>query len=317
MVEGFDALVEAARYEEARQLLLANAQVERRGPFKPDLVLPEDAQRLLSAPDSARTEAATGLRGLVFRTASALDNRLRNKRYFFDRIEDRPRVVTQGDSWCSFPFVEPMDLSESLACYCPVYNLAVPGDDLADMVAQETLEELVWTVREFKADATFLSGGGNEMIGDAFPQVLSTTPDGAGIYLDLQKLSATIDQAITRLRRVVETLLEETECERIGFHSYDWPFPRDDSGWLGGPLKLAGIPRAHWARTCGHIIDSFDAALCRLSADLGPRVYHIDLRGIGGQDEALWADEIHLSSKGYAKAAQIVHDRFFGSGECA
>lgn len=298
----FDNLIAAKDYEAAQSLLAKTFPEHSNCGFTP--ISSESDPNTIA---SKVPEATTGLMGVAFRSAAALDNHLRNHKYFFDQThDDRPRIVSQGDSWCSLPIFSPCDLSESIAQHLPVFNLATPGDDLADMASDEKLNELLWSIEEFKPDAVLLSGGGNELIGEVeFPKVLCYSAKAENYVLH-DALMPKISSAISSLEKVLFQIEMLTHKPKVLLHSYDWPMPSKPKGWLGGPLHDKNIPREEWAATCACIINAFDRALLDLAHEVGPWVTRVDLRGSSMGRAANWHDDIHLSSSGYKIAAARV-----------
>ncbi|PCH98345.1 MAG: hypothetical protein COB84_02295 [Rhodobacteraceae bacterium] len=247
-------------------------------------------------------ERVEGLKGVSFRAISGLDNYIRNQRYEAAcKTLTTPKIVVQGDSWVSFPFVI-QDLGRQLAQHFPTFCIGCPGDDVSDMGQPEKLDELLWSLDYTQADILILSGGGNEMIGDDFPKVLENTDAASGI--NQAQLNRKKTEVITGFRHIIDAALAHNPRLKIFIHSYDKPHPQKGEAWLGQVLEDAQVCPTKWQPICAEIIDQFDQSLLDLSAEYGGQLQRVDLRGISQNSVPTWHDEIHLSSDGYRQAAQ-------------
>ncbi|NOX40000.1 MAG: SGNH/GDSL hydrolase family protein [Alphaproteobacteria bacterium] len=303
LLDAVEKLVDEGYEAHARAAFTKGFQIRKTGAFRFELAPKQDARADISSAvaDLPEFEATPGMMGFLFRQAAALDNRLRNARFFDPyRDTDCTKVITQGDSWFAFPFVKPVDVSENLANLMPVFSLGCPGDDVADMSGDHKLADLIAALSETQADIVALSGGGNELIGDDFPSVLKTPLKArlAVEYVDADRLQRKATKVIRGFEKILLALVAVKPDVQICAHSYDYPFARRAEGTFLGPvLDDLGVPDEYWNGICAHIIDQFDAALVLLSNRYPKNFFRVDLRRISGNDIANWSDEIHLNSE--------------------
>jgi lysophospholipase L1-like esterase len=289
-------LVENADFDAATSLARQSYEIVSRRAFSLGLI-DEIERNNTPTPKAERTE---GFKGVTFRAISGLDNYIRNQRFEAARKDQTaPKIVVQGDSWVSFPFLI-QDLGKQLANHFPTFCIGCPGDNVADMVTSEKLDELMWSLDYTKADVLVLSGGGNEMIGEDFPNVLKDADPDLGI--NQAKLDAKKHEVITGLRTIIDAAQSQNPNLKVFLHSYDKPHPQKGEAWLGQVLETAGIAPQRWHHICGEIIDQYDSALQDMAAQY-QNLTRVDLRGVSNDVRPGWHDEIHLSSEGYANAA--------------
>ncbi|TRD16253.1 hypothetical protein [Palleronia caenipelagi] len=310
-LETLDQLMSSDQAEEARAYFTRNYDMSWPSPFRCEIT-----ERVPPAPRSDSTvwqpEGATGLRGMLFRTVSAIDNSRRNRRFSEGPgHESGLPVITQGDSWFAFPIIEPVDVSESLGRLTPVYSLACPGDEMRDICRGEQLDELAWAVEETKARNVALSAGGNEMIGEEFPDILRPVDhaQSATDYLHLDRVNRKIAELIDGFERIIQHLVRIDPEIRVYAHSYDYPFPDVRQGrFMGRALDRAGIPPDRHRAVCSQIIDLLDNAMVTLTYRYPGTFSRVDFRGVSGARPDAWADEVHLTTATAALAARRLFD---------
>jgi len=290
------SLVDAGNFDSATTLARQTYDIASRRAFRIGLLNQMDSKKQTET----QLERAEGLKGVTFRAISGLDNYIRNQRFETTRKNSTaPNIVVQGDSWVSFPFVI-QDLGQHLSKLFPTFCIGCPGDNVQDMGSAEKLDELLWSLDYTQADFLVLSGGGNEMIGEDFPKVLTDANPDTGInqaQLDRKKA-----EVIAGFDKIISAAVALKPNLKIFVHSYDKPHPRTGQAWLGQVLETAQVPQDKWHGVCGEIIDQFDQSLVAL-ADRYENLHRVDLRGISNTTDPAWHDEIHLSSAGYGKAA--------------
>lgn len=310
--EKLEELVNLGQSDAAKAFFEDAYTLTRSGPFRFEVTPKEATTPQGNTPTEIwQREGTPGMRGALYRAVSALDNARRNKRYLdLAQSKQSPPVITQGDSWFAFPFIEPLDVSESLASLTPVYSLACPGDDMTDISRGEKLDELIWAVDHTGSDHVALSAGGNELIGDHFPDVLRTTrhAQSAMDFLHLDRVNRKIEHVADGLERILQRLIAIKPDIRVYCHSYDYPLPDINNGrFLGPALDRAGIPPEKHKAICQLLLDMFDNTLVSLCQRYAANLNRVDFRGVSGGRPDHWADEVHLTSDSSAKAAQRLY----------
>lgn len=235
-------------------------------------------------------------------------------------------VVAEGDSWFDLPWLyvvtDLLDCLEARHNY-RIESFATRGDTLENMVygtarssmtrrRPPTIEEVVQTVAALKPRVFLFSGGGNDFVGDEFSAFLnhadSTLPIIRKDYVDYM--------FNTVFRRAIELLVDRVVLASPGckvfMHGYGYAIP-DGRGarvvvdwagpWMLPTLTSKGIdPREHWT-IISELIDRYNTMLQTIAGARDDFVY-VDLRD--SIDEGDWVDELHLSSAGYARVADVI-----------
>ena len=255
-------------------------------------------------------------------------------RRFLLRLRDRPgllRVAFEGDSWFSYPGLRGGNLYSRLSRrYSRVaasLQMAEPGDVIASVLAGCQHRLLREAFEKHRIDVLLYSGGGNDVVGDDLrdlvkpasePQVLRLplrfgdvdVPEVAANHLSL----ARFDHALQRIEAGFHTILDLRDKYRpssvvIG-HAYDYARPSGRglhvAGIVRGPwlrpfFDEAGVPRDAQPELVAFLIDQFARALAGIVSTRRNFIV-VDSRGTLGDDE--WSDEIHPSSKGFARLVE-------------
>lgn len=250
--------------------------------------------------------------------------------------ENRPILISDGDSWFQFP-VFLRDVTLQLSQDHLVWPLANAGDTLQHMVYGDQAtngQRYVGGLRDYghQASAFLFSGGGNDVIGidpNGQPAILSYVRPyqfGRSIewHLDTSEYRRRIAFIEASLRHVVADVAARRPKLPVILHGYDYvmPYPRATAEdkrnpqwtgkdhFIGAAVRHIGIHDSEFTRgLVRHLIDAVNAMQRRLAGGnveggVFPHVYHVDVRNTVLDDE--WADEIHPTNGGYARVA----DRF-------
>lgn len=258
-----------------------------------------------------------------------------------ERTEERSRsrvqrrggaipVAAIGDSWFDYPRNDIKDLLEDAYGY-EVESVADAGARVEDMAySKGQLRKLIRTIekmarRQQAPRAVLLSGGGNDVAGDEFAELLNHR-ESPNWGLN----QASVDGAINRIRdayvsiisSIDEVMRRETgQVVPIVLHGYDYAVP-DGRGVLGGWWFLPGP----WLRPSfqkkgyrneeemhgiiRELIDALNEMQQELIRSMGLRhVHHVELRGelpTDGTYKEWWANELHPTQNGF----DIVARRF-------
>jgi V8-like Glu-specific endopeptidase/endonuclease/exonuclease/phosphatase family metal-dependent hydrolase len=216
------------------------------------------------------------------------------------------RMVSEGDSWFQYPVLLD-DVIDQLFDDYAIFSLGGAGHLLKDIIDEDEITEAVR--REMPA-FLLLSGGGNDMVGDARLATMvdkydSKNPDRpAADYLDDD-----FDTFLSEIRDLYHGLFSRLHARfpklKILTHGYDWALPADGK-WLGKPLKKQAIRKMGLQKAIvREMIDRFNAVILNLAEDFEHVVYHVDCRGaVAGKKS--WHDELHPKNDGYKSVA----DRF-------
>jgi hypothetical protein len=235
-------------------------------------------------------------------------------------------VVAEGDSWFDYPLWDVLKGLEDVHGF-EVESVAHMGDRVEEMAyADGQLDDFVRLIdkvlrRGEVPRAILLSGGGNDIAGDAF-EVLLNHFDSPSSGVNTQVMAGVID---VRLREAYDRILSaiaEVCRVRLGnplpviVHGYDYPVA-DGRGFLGGwwllpgPWLEPGFRRKGYQvmsrrqELLGTLIDRFNTMLQGLVRE--PRnshVTYVDLRNtlsVGPTYKNDWGNELHPTAAGFAK----------------
>lgn len=73
------------------------------------------------------------------------------------------KIVSEGDSWFQYPLLLDDVIDQIFERYA-IYSLGSAGDHIADMIAKD---EFTAAIRSEEPDVFLISGGGNDLVGDA------------------------------------------------------------------------------------------------------------------------------------------------------
>lgn len=157
-------------------------------------------------------------------------------------------ILAEGDSWFDYPLYDVIDQLEARGH--TVEAVAHAGDTLESM-AYDTRQTdgLVRAFRRLrhrglKPDAILLSGGGNDVAGDALALLLNHAQSGLPAInepLAQEMIDERLRRALCHLIGLSQSLAKETfgQAPPILVHGYGYPVP-DDRGFMGGFWFLPG-----------------------------------------------------------------------------
>jgi hypothetical protein len=239
-------------------------------------------------------------------------------------VLDPGPVVAEGDSWFDYP--PHRDMLDHLVDLFGwrVRRLSRAGDTLENMILgtelgpgfrrrPSPLDRTVAELKRLRSRVLLLSGGGNDVAGDAFASYLNHADSGLPILR-----RRVVDDAMAYFRRLLESLLGRLDREAPGVHvfahGYAYPVPDGrpvvrvpvvgwtfHGPWLRPALASRNVPAEQHRDLVRTLIDRFNGMLAEVESASGGRFHHVDLRDLVTEDD--WVNELHLSSRAYARAA--------------
>lgn len=233
-------------------------------------------------------------------------------------------LIAEGDSWFDYPMQDVVRLLED-NYFFDVESVAHRGDRIEDMAySQGQFEEfarrLEKLLREGKVPrAILLSGGGNDIAGDEFAQLLNhaTSPlphlneDIVRGVIDV-RLRDAYARIISGLTTIATSYLDAPIP--IVTHGYAYPTP-DGRGFMGGwaflpgPWLRPGFHQKGYAdlqqntTLIGELIDRFNTMLASVTSfPQFQHVRYVDLRDTlhsGTGHKKHWANELHPNKLGF------------------
>ncbi len=214
------------------------------------------------------------------------------------------RIVSEGDSWFQYPLILDDVIDQLFEDYA-IFSLGGAGHLLQDMIDEDEISE---AIRKERPDIFLVSGGGNDMVGDARLATMVERYDKsnpnrpAGEYLNAN-FDIFIDDMSKLYRGLFKKLHEQFPWVIILTHGYDWALA-DKGSWLGKPLAKQGIKnKSLQSEIVRVMIDRFNVAVTQLSEEFRNVVFHVDCRG-AVDPASQWHDELHPTNEGYASVSE-------------
>ncbi|MEO8276630.1 MAG: hypothetical protein ABI639_10435 [Thermoanaerobaculia bacterium] len=249
---------------------------------------------------------------------------------------DWPVVVSDGDSWFSYPHEKNIVdyLDEPVARPGAHGEVGEAGEPMSQrdwslLRLERTDDEILAMLRggeraflnellaRYEVDALLFSGGGNDLLGADIGGMLKRYVAGATAAdcLIEKRWTRRLRQVEDCCRELIDIVLDDGADLKVLVNSYDIPPAsreetkllggRNPGPWLRPALDAKGYPAGSpLEREIPKVIlDRFCAMLDRVSNDCPTRFYRVETRGAVGTE---WADEIHPNARG----ARAVADRF-------
>jgi hypothetical protein len=241
-------------------------------------------------------------------------------------------IVAEGDSWFNYIIGKDTVWWLKNEFGHDVHEVAYPGATLnhmaygpdtrefgdRDVSNMTQLGETLFTIEENRPRIVMLSGGGNDIAGPEFIQLLkhANAPESGANQKVIDGLLDSFDEAYNVMLTAIEAKLDELNINAdIIMHGYDLPFPNGKGVGLGpitfvGPwfnesFSTRGYPESQLVmrRTILSVfMNQFNDRLDAISKGR-PRVRYLDLRDTL-PDEDLWANELHPKNLGFKRIAR-------------
>lgn len=323
-------------YEEYLQLVrdpeisdeeIARYSMVRKGPGGLSFTIYPDPKKVEMTDEDMEFENAMQIGNNAFRYRRQA--RFRRRLLFGS---DLPVLVSEGDSWFQFPLLI-QEVIDQLGGDYLIWSVGAAGDTAQNMVFAEEADyktEYMTALKNQKkrVKGFLFSAAGNDIIGEdpatgdaALFDILrpfnGDTSDVTG-HVDIARLGEKIAFLRKAYRKVIRTVRAEPGFKKLPIfvHGYDYvfpyPWPNDPrkpsyakkDEWLGEPLAKRGInDPEHRRAILKFLIDALYDMLDDIAAE--PDIAHVHVIDCRGAMPAVsdWNDEIHGTSKGFAKVA--------------
>jgi hypothetical protein len=227
---------------------------------------------------------------------------------------DWPVIISEGDSWFSFPIhANTVDFLDEMAKRrISLLRLEASGDRALKIIGGRQKIRLADYLHRYPVQALLFSGGGNDVVGSNLLPLLNQREPGM-TWQDCINPTTT-DARFDALRSAYLDLIHlrnenRPDC-RIYLHGYDWAIPS------GRGAKLWGIKVGPWMRPNlerkgitdpedqRKIIRELLERFAGMQRDLVPN--HENVVVVRTQDTLTaseWNDELHPSRRGFEKIA--------------
>jgi len=229
---------------------------------------------------------------------------------------DWPVVISEGDSWFSFPIHHnTVDFLDDMVQHrISLLRLEKSGDELLSIFTGRQKAKLRRYLGRYPVQALLFSGGGNDIVGADFLALLKTKTPGMTWRDCVHDDRA--ERKIAQLECAYRELVDIRDDNRPGcviyVHGYDYAIP------TGVGAKLWGIKVGPWMKTyldeknitepadqrsvVAWLIDRFNDMLANLSLE-HPNFVHVETRSTLAQNE--WNDELHPTRDGFREIAAL------------
>jgi hypothetical protein len=238
---------------------------------------------------------------------------------------DWPVIISEGDSWFSFPIhANTIDvLDEKMAKRkISLLRLEKDGEKALRIVGGSQKAKLAGFLKRYPVNALLFSGGGNDVVGQDLLPLLNQKQPGMTWKDCINEM--TTGARIDRLRSAYVDLVHlrdenRPDC-RIYIHGYDWAIPTGRGAvlwgikvgpWMKPFLEQKGITDPGDQKAIiRELLVRFNAMLDGVAQN--PKVVRVETLGTLAENE--WNDELHPTRKGFEKIAgkfrEKLHEQF-------
>lgn len=226
---------------------------------------------------------------------------------------ERPIILSEGDSWFSFPTRKNIiDHIQKMGKF-DLYRLERSGDEIVEIMSGKQKRKLRNLLIKYPFDLILFSGGGNDI----------TSEDLFSLLNDRSKVKSWEDainkeRFYRRLEHIKNAYLDLIDLRddyretcTIMTHGYDYPIPCDKGAcifgyrvtgpWMKPYMEQNNITSKTEQRFIAKwLIQHFDEMLKDLESKTKNFIY---IKTAGTLDPEDWGDELHPTSAGFKKIA--------------
>ena len=239
-------------------------------------------------------------------------------KFFVPSIEANPAwpvIVSEGDSWFSFPEHDNVvdHLDDFALRRLSLLRLEASGERALRLVGGKQKIRLAQYLRRFPVEALLFSGGGNDIVGADLLPLLNRHEAGMSWQecINEETTGGRLDRLHSAYLDLVHLRDENRPACRFYVHAYDLAIPSGRyvrawgfkiGPWMRNNLEAKGIDDPADGKAIVHeLLRRFDGLLRQLAADHAG-VVHVETHGTLGEDE--WNDELHPTADGFRKIAE-------------
>ncbi|MGH1365344.1 MAG: SGNH/GDSL hydrolase family protein [Calditrichia bacterium] len=284
----------------------------REGQMCPTLVLRDDVELLDDSGGGYRGGVGGGIMSMLMRLANSWKRRQRLAK-LREQLIRRPEslmVVSEGDSWFQHPLIcDVIDhlIDDQRFDEYAIRSLGAAGDTIIDMV---NIAEYVTIIERTQPRFFLLSAGGNDVIGDEFPEHIKDYSAGEPPenLIKRERLNHSLAKLRNHYSDIIEQVLSTHPGVQIIGHTYSYA-GKKRGGWMAKHFDDRNIPEEMRPNIVKIIIDDFREQVMQSLKELFPDKFdYVDARPLLPIKE-LWEDEIHPSDEGAFKVASAFHEK--------
>lgn len=226
---------------------------------------------------------------------------------------DWPVIVSEGDSWFSFPihFNTIDHLDEMAGRKISLLRLEQDGETALRIVGGKQKAQLAAYLKRYPVNALLFSGGGNDIVGQDLLPLLNQRQPGMTWQecINETTTSARFDRIRSAYLDIIHLRDENRPGCKIYVHGYDFGIPSGRGAkmwgikvgpWMKPFLEAKGITVAEDQRQIiRHLMTRFSEMMAGVAQS--PDVVFVETPGTLTDQE--WNDELHPTRNGFEKIA--------------
>lgn len=225
----------------------------------------------------------------------------------------RPIIISEGDSWFSFPTRKNIiDYIQRMGRF-DLYRLERSGDEIGEIMSGKQKRKLRRLFMKFPIDLILFSGGGNDIMSE---DLFSLLNDRSKVHsweeaINKERFYRRLQQIKNAYLDLIDLRDDYRETCTIMTHGYDYPIPSDVGACLFG-CRVAGpwmkpymeqsniTSKTEQINVAKWLMQHFDKMLQDLESKTDNFIYVKTAGTLSPED---WGDELHPTSAGFKKIA--------------
>ena len=244
---------------------------------------------------------------------------------------DRPRIITEGDSWFAYPpkniiGLEAANVIDHIRRWtkskASILRLESNGDEASNIVSGEQKHKLARLLREFKPAILLFSGGGNDIAGAwDLERLLNKYKPGftAEQCLRRPRLNRKLKRIELAYRELLELCVDYSPKTVVITHGYDYPFPTGKGakflkglvktkGWIKRFMDAKSIPSSMQREVITIMLRGMQERLADIaSTPANTKRFKVVATQGTLPNETDWLNEMHPTKKGFEKIARKIY----------
>ena len=244
---------------------------------------------------------------------------------------DRPRIITEGDSWFAYPPKNIIGLEASNVIdhirgwtrdKASILRLESNGDEASNIVSGEQKHNLAKVLSEFKPAILLFSAGGNDIAGAwDLERLLNQYEPGftAEQCLRRPRLNRKLKRIELAYRELLELCVDYSPKTVVITHGYDYPFPTGKGakflkglfktkGWIKRFMDAKSIPPSKQREVITILLQGVQERLAEIaSSPANSKRFKVVATQGTLPNKNDWLNELHPTKKGFKKIAKKIY----------
>ncbi len=233
---------------------------------------------------------------------------------------ESPDILALGDSWFWYPFNNLLNpIFNIWNGNRVVYAIGDNGAELRDYLTKKRYRDNFLASLETysrKTKLVLLSGGGNDIAGDDFKQLLkqqcANEQSAAACFVPGQP-DDILNNFEVCYRELANAVLDKVNSAVIAIHNYDYAFASGRNffgfgNWLKKPMDDCAVPVKYRIEIISMLIDGLGTRLARLEQHDPDHIVFVKTAGTL-KVESEWANELHPTRVGFERLGDCFKQR--------